>query len=178
MFVKNKLCVKIALGTTVLLMVGSFFIGRHFQSDTLDTIENKIKIINLQKEKDKFSRERFIEELKDKNLKFPYIVMAQAIVESGMGKSLLFKQNNNLFGMRLAKSRLIPNAESKYGYASYKKWQDCVLDMAYFQASYLNGVNTEEEYLLYLGSNYAEASKYTNTLKQIIKEQKLKSYFK
>ena len=52
MFVKNKLGVKIALGTTVLLMVGSFFIGRHFQSDTLDTIENKIKIINLQKEKD------------------------------------------------------------------------------------------------------------------------------
>ena len=60
MFVKNKLGVKIALGTTVLLMVGSFFIGRHFQSDTLDTIENKIKIINLQKEKDKFSKERFI----------------------------------------------------------------------------------------------------------------------
>ena len=57
MFVKNKLGVKIALGTTVLLMVGSFFIGRHFQSDTLDTIENKIKIINLQKEKEKFHPE-------------------------------------------------------------------------------------------------------------------------
>lgn len=66
-FIKNKLGIRIALGTTILLMVGSFFIGRYFQSDTLDTIESKVKIINLQKERDKFSKEKFIEEVKNKN---------------------------------------------------------------------------------------------------------------
>jgi flagellum-specific peptidoglycan hydrolase FlgJ len=176
-FVKNKLGVRIALGTTILLMVGSFFLGRHFQSDTLDTIENNIRVINLQKEKDKFSKERFIDELKNKKVKFPYIVMAQAIMESGLGKSDLFKQNNNLFGMRLARSRMTTAAESKSNFAYYKKWQDCVLDMAYFQASFLNDVNTEEKYLLYLGANYAESTTYVAKLKSVIKNQNLKSYF-
>jgi flagellum-specific peptidoglycan hydrolase FlgJ len=176
-FVKNKLGIRIALGTTILLMVGSFFIGRYFQSDTLDNFENGVRIINLQKEKDKFSKERFVEELKNKNVKFPYIVMAQAIMESGLGKSNLFKENNNLFGMRQARSRMTTAAESKNNLAYYNKWQDCVLDMAYFQASYLNGINSEEKYLLYLGANYAESPTYIAKLKSVIKEQKLKSYF-
>lgn len=176
-FVKNKLGIRIALGTTILLMAGSFFLGRYFQSDTLDTIESNIRIVNLQKEKDKFSKERFIEELKNKKVKFPYIVMAQAKLESDYGKSNLFKKNNNLFGMRLAKSRMTTAAESKNNFAYYNKWQDCVLDMAYFQASYLNGINSEEKYLLYLGANYAEAPTYIANLKSVIKNQNLKSYF-
>jgi flagellum-specific peptidoglycan hydrolase FlgJ len=176
-FVKNKLGIRIALGTTILLMVGSFFLGRYFQSDALDNIENEVKIVNLQKEKDKFSKERFISELKNKKVKFPYIVMAQAIMESGLGKSNLFKENHNLFGMRLARSRMTTAAESKNNFAYYNKWQDCVLDMAYFQASYLNGINTEEKYLLYLGANYAESPTYITKLKSVINNQNLKSYF-
>jgi flagellum-specific peptidoglycan hydrolase FlgJ len=176
-FVKNKLGMRIALGTTILLMVGSFFIGRYFQSDTLDNIENEVRIVNLQKEKDRFSKERFIDELKNKKVKFPYIVMAQAIMESGLGRSDLFKKNNNLFGMRQAKSRMTTAAESKSNFAYYNKWQDCILDMAYFQASYLNDINSEEKYLLYLGANYAEAPTYIAKLKSVIKEQNLKSYF-
>jgi len=127
-FVKDKLSVKIALGTTILLMVGSFFIGRHFQSDTLDTIEGKIRIINLQKERDKFSKDKFVNELKNNGIKFPHIVMAQAIVESGLGRSDLFKSNNNL-------------------------------------------------YYLFLSAHYAEAPTYSQTIKNIVDKQKLKSYF-
>lgn len=176
-FVRNKLGVKIALGTTILLMVGSFFIGRYFQSDTLDTIERKVKIINLQKERDKFSREKFVEELKNKKIKFPHIVMAQAIIESGLGRSGLFKTNNNLFGMREARNRMTTSAGSKNNFAYYKKWQDGVLDMAFFQCAYLNDLNTEDKYFLYLSGNYAEAPTYVTTLKEIIQKQKLKTYF-
>jgi uncharacterized FlgJ-related protein len=176
-FVKNKLGVKIALGTTILLMVGSFFIGRYFQSDTLDTIEKGVRIINLQKERDKFSKEKFIDELKNKKIKFPYIVMAQAIVESGMGRSGLFKTNNNLFGMREARNRMTTASGSKNNFAFYKKWQDGVLDMAFFQCAYLNDLNTEDKYFLYLSSSYAETPIYVTTLKGIIQKQNLKSYF-
>lgn len=176
-FIKDKLGIRIALGTTILLMVGSFFIGRHFQSDALDKIESKIRVINLQKEKDKFSKEKFVEEIKNKRIKFPHIVMAQAIIESGLGRSDLFKSNNNLFGMMEAKSRMTTSSGSKNNFAYYKKWQDCILDMAFFQSAYLNDVNTEEKYYLYLSANYAESPAYTQTLKSVIEKQKLKLYF-
>jgi uncharacterized FlgJ-related protein len=176
-FVKDKLSVKIALGTTILLMVGSFFIGRYFQSDTLDTIESKVRIINLQKEKDKFSKDKFVDELKNNGIKFPHIVMAQAIVESGLGRSDLFKSNNNLFGMREAKSRMTTCSGSKNNFAYYKKWQDGVVDMGFFQSTYLNNINTEEKYYLFLSAHYAEAPNYAQTIKNIVDKQKLKSYF-
>jgi flagellum-specific peptidoglycan hydrolase FlgJ len=175
-YVRNKLGIRIALGTTILLMAGSFFLGRYFQSDTLDTIESNIRIINLQKEKDKFSKERFVEELKNKKIKFPHIIMAQAILESGFGKSQIFKENNNLFGMRLARSRMTTASKAKSNFAYYDKWQDCVLDMGYYQAS-LNNLNTEEKYFLFLGAIYAQNSEYVVHLKNIIEQQKLKSYF-
>jgi uncharacterized FlgJ-related protein len=176
-FIKNKLGIRIALGTTILLMVGSFFIGRYFQSDTLDTIENRVKIINLQKERDKFSRDKFVEEVKIKKIKFPHIIMAQAIIESGLGGSSLFRSNNNLFGMREARNRMTSSSGSKNNFAYYKKWQDGVLDMAFFQCAYLNDINTEEKYYLYLSANYAEAPTYVQTLKGVVEKQKLKLYF-
>ncbi len=53
-----------------------------------------------------FSEEALIELIKDCNLKYPHIVLAQAKVESGHYKSRIFKQNNNLFGMRRARIRV------------------------------------------------------------------------
>lgn len=176
-FVNNKLGVKLALGTAVLLIVGSFFIGRYFQSDTLDIIESKVQIINLQKERSKFTKERFIEELKNKKIKYPEIVMAQAIIESGLGRSELFINNNNLFGMREARCRMTTALGSKNNFAYYQKWEDAILDMAFFQCSYLNDINTEEKYYLYLSANYAESPAYTQMVKNIVKDQKLKLYF-
>jgi uncharacterized FlgJ-related protein len=176
-FIKNKLGIRIALGTAILLMVGSFFVGRYSKSNTLDVIENRVKIINLQKEKDKFTKNRLVEEIKNKKIKFPHIVMAQAIIESGLGKSGLFRSNNNLFGMREARKRMSSSSGSKNNFAYYKKWQDGVLDMAFFQCAYLNDINTEEKYYLYLSANYAEAPTYVQTLKGIVEKQKLKTYF-
>ena len=176
-FIKDKLGIRIALGTTVLLMVGSFFIGRYFQSDTLDTIESKVQIINLQKERDRFSKDKFVEELKNKGVKFPHIVMAQAIIESGLGRSEIFKSNNNLFGMREAKSRMTTCAGSKNNFAYYKKWQDGIVDMAFFQCTYLNNIDTEDKYYLFLSAHYAESPNYSQTIKNIVSKQNLKSYF-
>lgn len=176
-FVNNKLGVRLALGTAILLIVGSFFIGRSLQSDTLDIIESKVKIINLQKEINRFTKDRFIKELKNKKIKYPEIVMAQAIIESGFGRSELFINNNNLFGMREAKSRMTTALGTKNNFAYYLKWEDAILDMAFFQCSYLNDVNTEEKYYLYLSANYAESPTYTQMVKDIVKNQKLKLYF-
>ena len=103
--------------------------------------------------------------------------MAQAIIESGLGRSGVFKTNNNLFGMREARSRMTTSTGSKNNFAYYKKWQDGVLDMAFFQCAYLNDLNTEDKYFLYLSGNYAEAPTYVATLKNVIQKQKLKTYF-
>lgn len=55
---------------------------------------------------DEFSEEKLIEEINKLNFKFPHIVLAQSILETGYYKSKIFKENNNLFGMKEARVRL------------------------------------------------------------------------
>lgn len=98
----------------------------------------------------------------------PYIVHAQAILESGNFTSKLFKENHNHFGMKLAKVRPTTAIGVRNGYALYKSWQDCNIDYALWQASYARNLS-EEDYYILLQRNYAEDSSYATKLKQIFK---------
>jgi uncharacterized FlgJ-related protein len=178
-FVKNKLGIRIALGTTILLMVGSFFIGR-YTSGTLTKYERDYIHINWAKERNTINREKLAKELKECGIKFPHIIMAQAIIESARFTSELYKNNNNLFGMMIPGSRNTTNIAANGKYAKYDTWQRCVLDMGYLQQYNLKGVrlNTDEDYFIYLkNSNYAEATNYISALKKTIQTENLKSYF-
>ncbi len=178
-FVKNKLGLRIALGTTILLMVGSFFIGR-YTSGTLTKYEKEYIHINWEKERNAINKEKLAKELKESGIKFPHIIMAQAIIESGNFKSELYKSNNNLFGMTIPGSRNTTNIAVDGKYAKYNTWQRCVLDMAYLQQYNLKGIRlgNDEDYFIYLkNSNYAEAPNYIAALKNVIDKENLKSYF-
>lgn len=112
-----------------------------------------------------FSEEALKLYLKDINIKFPEVVLAQAKLESGNFKSKLFIEHNNMFGMRVAKQRPTLADDKNTGYASYQHWRSSVLDYAYYQSRYLKQYNTKEKYLNRLGQVYAEDPNYVSKLK-------------
>lgn len=175
---KDKRKIRIAITSIVVLMISSFILGRFARFETLDEYEKELVVISLDNEKNKFTEEKFIGELKRLNVRFPHIVMAQAIVETGHYKSTVFKENHNLFGMKEATLRINTAKGTQNGHAYYDNWQQSVYDYAFYQCRYLSDIDTEEEYYLYLSSTYAEAGNgYTNLVKKVIEEQKLKEKF-
>jgi hypothetical protein len=178
-FKKVKL-VKPILHTVVilyLLLAGSYFIGRTGQITKLTTFEREVLFINADSAKVNFSKEKLVQMLKDLNIKFPHIVMAQSIIETGKFKSTIFKTNHNLFGMKEAKRRVTTAKGTELNHAYYNSWQESVYDYAFFQCRYLGKIQTEEEYFAYLGANYAESINYIQVLKSTIEREGLKQLF-
>ena len=63
--------------------------------------------ITLVENLDIFNEELLIKEISKLNFKYPHIVLAQAILETGTFESKIFKENNNLFGMKEPELELI-----------------------------------------------------------------------
>lgn len=135
--------------------------------------EEKLIVI---RENNQFSEQRLISQIKQLNFKFPHIVLAQAYLETGQFSSTIFKQNNNLFGMKEAKQRSTISIGTRNNHAYYNTWAESVVDYALFYSTYLYSINTEEEYFQYL-IQYAEDPSYIQRLKEIIKTNQLKSKF-
>jgi len=140
------------------------------------TIEEKLVIVN--NSEDSFTQTAFIDLLKDLNVKFPHIVLAQSIVETGHWTSNIFKENHNLFGMKQARIRVNTAKGTQYNHAYYHDWRESVYDYAFYQCRYLGGIRTEDEYFQYLSQSYAEAPDYVKILKGVIKKEKLEDKFK
>ena len=159
------------------LVGGSFYLlGRYMSLESLSDFEKEVLIVNL-KNKNDFSEESFIEMLQDLNVKYPYIVLAQARIESGHYSSRIFKENHNLFGMKQANRRINTAEGTQYGHAFYQTWRESVYDYAFYQSRYLSSATTEEEYYYIIGKSYAEDPKYISKLKNEVQKNKLKSKF-
>jgi len=144
----------------------------------INKIVNKTEITDtLVVHGQKFSEEALVELLKDCHVKFPYIVLAQAKLESGNFTSKLFKNNNNMFGMRKARQRVTTAQGEKNEYAYYRDWIDCVYDYAMWSTCATSGLSTENDYFNKLSERYAEDSTYVIKLKDIIKKEKLERLF-
>lgn len=130
------------------------------------------------KENNEFSEENLKKYILELNIKYPHIVLAQAILESGGFKSKIFKENNNLFGMKCATRRPTTNKGEQHNHAYFDTWKDCVIDYAFFSAQYLDDIKSEKEYFDYLSQNYAEDTTYISKLKEIIEKKELKKALK
>ena len=124
-----------------------------------------------------FSRDALVKELKRLNVRFPHIVLAQSILETGYWESRIYQENNNLFGMKQARARATTAKGTQLGHAYYDNWKESVTDYALYQAAYLNKLRNENKYLKYLDKNYAEAKNYDNALMTIIERENLKELF-
>jgi uncharacterized FlgJ-related protein len=136
--------------------------------------EEKLIVI---REYNEFTETALIAKIKTLNFKYPHIVLAQSYLETGHYKSVIFKENNNMFGMREAAQRANLAKGTHRNHAYYDNWQDSLLDYALYYSTYLYDIKTEGEYFEYLRQNYAEDRTYVDRLKEIIKKRNLKSIF-
>ncbi len=124
-----------------------------------------------------FTEELLIEEISKLNFKFPHIVLAQAILESGRYSSKIFKENHNLFGMKEARVRLNLAKGTQYGHAYYDNWKESISDYALWYSTFAYKCKNEKQLYTLLNKQYAEASYYPQALKRIIKVNKLVEKF-
>lgn len=130
--------------------------------------ETKAIILREADKANEFSPEKLKAYILELNIKFPHIVYAQAKLETGEFKSKIFKENNNLFGLKQAKRRPTTNKGEENGHAYYDNWKESVVDYGFYSARFLCEIKTEDEYFQYLSQNYAEDPNYVVKLKQII----------
>jgi uncharacterized FlgJ-related protein len=134
----------------------------------------KILIID---EANEFSEEKLIEKIKGLNFKFPHIILAQSILETGHYGSKIFKENHNLFGMKEARVRLNLAEGTQHGHAYYVNWEESVMDYALWYSTYAYKCKTEKQLYKLLDRQYAEASAYVSSLQHVIEINNLKEKF-
>ena len=146
---------------------------------SINTMEIKdyerILEININGERE-FSEEKLVRKLKELNVKYPHIVLAQAKLESNNYSSRIFIENNNLFGMKEARVRVNLAKGTQHKHAYYNTWQESVLDYAFWMATYGSKCKTEQQYYDLL-NGYAEDTGYQAKLKNLISKNQLKEKF-
>jgi uncharacterized FlgJ-related protein len=168
--------ITIVTAVSIILGSASLYIGYNLGRNTLISLTDEEKLIIIQ-EHNKFNEDKLIDKLKELNVNFPYIALAQAKLETGNYTSKIFRESNNLFGMKEAKSRITTAKGTQFNHAYYESWTESVYDFAFHQCRYLPNIKTEEQYFQYLGQNYAEDPNYINRLKDIINKENIKSKF-
>ena len=147
-----------------LLISGLVFSSLGFTSAIqLNYILEKIPVI-VTLEREEFSREWLKNEIESLNLDHSDIVLAQAEIETGNFSSVIFKQNHNLFGMKVAKSRPTTATKEQLNHAYYDSYKESLADYALWQASYARNLS-KHEYLQLLQQMYAEDANYLNKIK-------------
>jgi hypothetical protein len=173
--VVGKIIITTIIVTTLLGSI-LFYSGYKLGKNVLLSLSEEEKLIVIQ-EYNKFSEDKLIEKLKELNVKFPYIALAQAKLETGNFTSKVFREGNNLFGMREAKQRITTAKGTENNHAYYYSWGESVLDYSFYQCRYLSNINTEEQYFQYLSQSYAENPNYVSILKDMIEKENLKARF-
>ena len=116
---------------------------------------------------DTFSVASMIEMLDSMNIRHTDIVVAQSAIETGNYTSTIFKECNNLFGMKLARQRATTATGTHRGHAKYNTWRDSVIDYALFYNKYLSRLSRDELFD-YLSKNYAQDINYVQKIKNKI----------
>lgn len=109
--------------------------------------------------------------IKNLNIRYPNVVKAQIVLESGFMLSTRAIRDNNLTGMKVAKARPTTAINKNNYYAIYKSIEDCIIDYALWQSQNLNlkYCRSEEQYMEFLQKNYAEDPNYKIKLQKIMK---------
>jgi uncharacterized FlgJ-related protein len=118
--------------------------------------------------------ENLYEQILKYGIKFPDVVFAQAVIETGNFTSALFRNANNLFGMKLPKKRETLAIGQNRGFAVFESWTHSVNDYLLWQEYVLRNkdIKTKNEYLAYLNRYYAENKTYVSSLNRVMLRHK------
>lgn len=115
-----------------------------------------------------FSTANMLKIMNQIGIAYPDVVLAQARLETGNFTSKVFKENNNLFGMKLPRVRNTTAIGEQNSHADYASWRQSIIDYKLWQDDVIVGIKSKRQYLSYLSKNYAEDKKYINKLKQML----------
>jgi uncharacterized FlgJ-related protein len=115
-----------------------------------------------------FSPSNMITTMTEIGIVYPDIVMAQARIETAHFTSKIFRENNNLFGMKLPRQRSTTAIGEQNNHAEYTSWRQSVIDYKLWQDKVLKKVKSRRAYLKYLHKNYAENKQYVKLIKRMI----------
>lgn len=164
------------VGAFVVLFILGWFTGTN--KYIINKITHKTQVTDtLTIHGEPFSEEALVELMRNSNIKYPHIVLAQAKLESGSFTSKIFKQNHNMFGMRMPKQRPTTAIGEEDGFAVYRDWVDCLYDYSLYQAYTIQAVDDEAEYFARLEDKYCTDTGYVNSVKALIKKEHLKHLF-
>ena len=152
---------KVFLLTLVLFFIGSPLKTSEMLAQTKENVQENI------------THESLYEQIIKFGIKFPDVVFAQAVLESGNFTSRLFQSANNLFGMKIpTKRESSAIGQTKSGYSKYDDWNFSVYDYFLWQDYMLkrHGDLTKSQYLALLGRIYAEDKRYVSSIKRVIGE--------
>lgn len=117
----------------------------------------------------KINDDSILKQLTIYNVKYPKIALAQAKLESANYRSVLFRTQNNLFGIVWTNKRETTGLRRlHHKYARYIDYTESVHDYALYQATFIDNISTEREYLKYLSRHYAADKNYIKKLRKII----------
>jgi uncharacterized FlgJ-related protein len=115
-----------------------------------------------------FSTDNMLRIMNQIGMVYPDIVLAQARLETGNFTSKVFRENNNLFGMKLPRVRNTTAIGEQNSHADYSSWMQSIIDYKLWQDEVVKKHRTKRAYLRYLSKNYAEDKKYIHKLKQML----------
>lgn len=162
-FYENKRIKYILFG--LLILVAPFILS------SLKSEEDNNELIN-----ESFTRDALIEEIKCHDFKYPDIILAQAVLESGHFKSAVFKENNNLFGMKLPRKRYTLCTGTNLNHGYFENWKVSLEDRFIYDTLYLKDM-TRTQYKKYLDRVYAKGKNYSGKIEKIIKCNDFKECF-
>jgi hypothetical protein len=171
---KHKFIVLMSIVTFGLL---SFTSGVVYLKTNPNVFDWESDIVIIDASKVEFTQTNLIGMIKQMHIRFPHIVLAQSMLETNNYKSPIFKENNNLFGMKEAKRRVTLSSGTNKNHAYYNNWIESLLDYGFYQSHYLSNIKTEQQYYNYLSQNYAEDEEYVIKIKSLIEKNNLKSKF-
>jgi hypothetical protein len=154
--------------------VGQMF-GGMMNEQIISKIMNKVKsYIGVSDSYKPFSVENLKSEIVKQGIKYPNIVLAQAVLESGHFKSDIFLDNHNIFGMKKPSVRKTKATGENRGHATFNNWVDSVIDYKMFQDQ--NGYSnlSVNDYMKKLGTDYCPGCNYEKKIKEIMAYNKKK----
>jgi len=155
------------LGGIVIAFISIGFMYYLMQKVPIKVTETKTQVVyDLN---DSYSEQKVMDYLLQLNVKYPKVALAQMKLESANGTSKIFKEGNNLFGMKVPVRRPTTALGEKDNHAYYSHWRQAVIDYALFQAFVSNteNMNSESDWLDYISHTYASDTSYRNKLVHI-----------
>lgn len=146
----------------VLILGLGYGIGHTYNSNGFANYSDRVSGAKASNTPGDFSEKALVTLMKELKIKYPEVALSQARLETGNFTSAIFKENHNLFGMKMAELRPTSAIGINRGHALYSNWKESVVDYALFQSFIISRLKTvsKDSYRQHIQKYYSETSDY------------------